>query len=130
MKSFLFFLLTFAAFSTLQAQVPSSPQLSDAVGEAQQRVWNIGANLNDAVLNLAYAKLDWQKTKLTETLAKAQQQGDSITVDKIQKKFVEIDHERDVAKQKHDLNAQVLIARRQNNQADVDSLLFQLKELQ
>jgi predicted short-subunit dehydrogenase-like oxidoreductase (DUF2520 family) len=86
--------------------------------------------LNDAVLNLTLAKLDWQKTKMTEALAKAQQKGDSAAIDKIQVKFGEIEHERTVAKQKHDLNAQILVDRRTNNQADVDSLLFQLKELQ
>jgi hypothetical protein len=74
-------------------------------------------------------KLDWRKDKLTASLTQAQQVGDTVSVGKIQDKLTDIDHRKDMEKQKLDLNNQLIAAKQQGDQGKVDSIMFQLKDL-
>jgi hypothetical protein len=126
MKKYLFiFLLIFT--QPLWAQTDST--LAANVNEAQTRVWDIGLQLNSAIYKLNVMKLDWQKDKLTASLTQAQQAGDTVSVSKIQDKLTDIDHRKDMEKQKLDLNNQLIAAKQQGDQGKVDSIMFQLKGL-
>ena len=124
-KYLLIFLLIFT--QPLWAQTDST--LAANVNEAQARVWDIGLQLNSAIYKLNVMKLDWQKDKLTASLTQAQQAGDTVSVGKIQDKLTDIDHRKDVEKQKLDLNNQLIAAKQQGDQGKVDSIMFQLKDL-
>jgi len=124
-KYLLIFLLIFT--QPLWAQTDST--LAANVNEAQARVWDIGLQLNSATYKLNVMKLDWQKDKLTASLTQAQQAGDTVSVGKIQDKLTDIDHRKDVEKQKLDLNNQLIAAKQQGDQGKVDSIMFQLKDL-
>jgi hypothetical protein len=100
------------------------------VNVAQQRVWDVGLQLNAAIYKLNVMKLDWQKDKLSASLVSAQQKGDTISAGKIQDKLNEIDHRKDMEKQKLDLNNQLIAAKQQGDQGKADEILFQLKNLQ
>ncbi len=127
MKKYLFvFLILFT--QPLLAQTDSI--LTANVNETQARVWDIGLQLNSAIYKLNVMKLDWQKDKLTASLAQAEQAGDSVLVGKIQNKLADIDHRKDMEKQKLDLNNQLIAAEQQGDQGKVDAILFQLKGLQ
>jgi len=107
--------------------------LSNAVANvnlAQQHVWDVGIQLNAAIYKLNVMKLDWQKDKLTPSLLSAQQKGDAVTADKVQAKLGELDHRKDLEKQKLDLNNQLIAAKQQGDQGKADEILFQLKNLQ
>ena len=75
-------------------------------------------------------KIDWQRTKLAEDVLKAKAKGDEENRLKFEAKIAELDHRKAVETQKHDLNNQLLLARQQQDQGKIDSLIFQLKELQ
>jgi len=124
-KYLLIFLLIFT--QPLWAQTDST--LAANVNEAQARVWDIGLQLNSAIYKLNVMKLDWQKDKLTASLTQAQQVGDTVSVGKIQDKLTDIDHRKDMEKQKLDLNNQLIAAKQQGDQGKVDSIMFQLKDL-
>jgi hypothetical protein len=124
-KYLLIFLLIFT--QPLWAQTDST--LAANVNEAQARVWDIGLQLNSAIYKLNVMKLDWQKDKLTASLTQAQQGGDTVSVGKIQDKLTDIDHRKDMEKQKLDLNNQLIAAKQQGDQGKVDSIMFQLKDL-
>jgi hypothetical protein len=124
-KYLLIFLLIFT--QPLWAQTDST--LAANVNEAQARVWDIGLQLNSAIYKLNVMKLDWQKDKLTASLTQAQQAGDTVSVGKIQDKLTDIDHRKDMEKQKLDLNNQLIAAKQQGDQGKVDSIMFQLKGL-
>ena len=125
-KYLLIFLLIFT--QPLWAQTDST--LAANVNEAQARVWDIGLQLNSATYKLNVMKLDWRKDKLTASLTQAQQVGDTVSVGKIQDKLTDIDHRKDMEKQKLDLNNQLIAAKQQGDQGKVDSIMFQLKDLQ
>ena len=124
-KYLLIFLLIFT--QPLWAQTDST--LAANVNEAQARVWDIGLQLNSAIYKLNVMKLDWRKDKLTASLTQAQQVGDTVSVGKIQDKLTDIDHRKDMEKQKLDLNNQLIAAKQQGDQGKVDSIMFQLKDL-
>ena len=124
-KYLLIFLLIFT--QPLWAQTDST--LAANVNEAQARVWDIGLQLNSATYKLNVMKLDWRKDKLTASLTQAQQGGDTVSVGKIQDKLTDIDHRKDMEKQKLDLNNQLIAAKQQGDQGKVDSIMFQLKDL-
>jgi hypothetical protein len=124
-KYLLIFLLIFT--QPLWAQTDST--LAANVNEAQARVWDIGLQLNSATYKLNVMKLDWRKDKLTASLTQAQQVGDTVSVGKIQDKLTDIDHRKDMEKQKLDLNNQLIAAKQQGDQGKVDSIMFQLKDL-
>jgi acyl-CoA synthetase (NDP forming) len=126
MKKYIFILLLFT--QPLLAQTESV--LAANVSEAQAKVWDIGLQLNSAIYKLNVMKLDWQKDKLTAALTQAQQAGDTVSAGKIQDKLTDIDHRKDVEKQKLDLNNQLIAAKQQGDQGKVDSIMFQLKSLQ
>jgi hypothetical protein len=100
------------------------------VNRAQQRVWDVGLQLNAAIFKLNTLKLDWQKNELTAFLKEAQQKGDMDAAGKIQDKLNEIDHRKDLENQKLDLNNQLIAAKQQGDQGKADDLIFQLKNLQ
>jgi hypothetical protein len=126
MKKYIFILLLFT--QPLLAQTESV--LAANVSEAQAKVWDIGLQLNSAIYKLNVMKLDWQKDKLTAALTQAQQAEDTVSAGKIQDKLADIDHRKDVEKQKLDLNNQLIAAKQQGDQGKVDSIMFQLKSLQ
>jgi hypothetical protein len=126
MKKYIFILLLFT--QPLLAQTESV--LAANVSEAQAKVWDIGLQLNSAIYKLNVMKLDWQKDKLTAALTQAQQAGDTVSAGKIQDKLTDIDHRKDVEKQKLDLNNQLIAAKQQGDQGKVDSIIFQLKSVQ
>jgi hypothetical protein len=127
MKKYLFILLLFLT-QPLWAQTDSI--LAANVNEAQARVWDIGLQLNSAIYKLNVMKLDWQKDKLTVSLTQVQQAGDTISAGKIQDKLNDIDHRKNLEKQKLDLNNQLVEAKQQGDEGKVDAVLFQLKSLQ
>jgi hypothetical protein len=127
MKKYFFILLTLVT-QPLWAQVAGSPY--NSVAAAQERVWTIGGQLNAAIYRLNTMKLDWQKDKLSEALLKAQTKGNAVEVTQIQGKLAEIDHRKDLEKQKLDLNNQLIAAKQQGDTSKADSILFQLKNLQ
>jgi hypothetical protein len=124
-KPILFLLFSLILVPQAQAQTT----FDAGVNEAQARVWDIGFQLNSAIFKLNVMKLDWQKDKLTAALTQAQQAGDTVSVGKIQDKLADIDHRKDVEKQKLDLNNQLIAAKQQGDQGKVDAILFQLKSL-
>ncbi|HXL72006.1 MAG TPA: hypothetical protein VN963_00135 [bacterium] len=124
-KPILFLLFSLILLPQAQAQTT----FDASVNEAQARVWDIGLQLNNAIYKLNVMKLDWQKDKLTAALTQAQQTGDTVSVGKIQDKLADIDHRKDVEKQKLDLNNQLIAAKQQGDQGKVDAILFQLKGL-
>jgi hypothetical protein len=126
MKKYLFIFLLLLA-QPLWAQTATS--FDTSVNEAQARVWDLGLQLNNAIYKLNVIKLDWQKDKLTASLTQAQQTGDTVSVGKIQDKLADIDHRKDVEKQKLDLNNQLIAAKQLGDQGKVDAILFQLKDL-
>ena len=126
MKKYLFIFLLLLA-QPLWAQTATS--FDTSVNEAQARVWDLGLQLNNAIYKLNVIKLDWQKDKLTASLTHAQQTGDTVSVGKIQDKLADIDHRKDVEKQKLDLNNQLIAAKQLGDQGKVDAILFQLKDL-
>ncbi len=130
MKKLTLFLLLFGLTPALHAEYGVANDPNAAVAEAQQRVWDISAKLNDAYLNLDLTRLDYQRAKLVEKLAQVQQQGNTTAANQIQQKIADIDHRKDIQKQRHDLQTQIIQARQQNDQSKVDALNFQLKELQ
>lgn|GEM_PF-2649655 len=126
MKKYLFIFLLLLA-QPLWAQTATS--FDTSVNEAQTRVWDLGLQLNNAIYKLNVMKLDWQKDKLTASLTQAQQTGDTVSVGKIQDKLADIDHRKDVEKQKLDLNNQLIAAKQSGDQGKVDAIMFQLKGL-
>ena len=128
-KSFFYILLSGLILAgPLMAQ--DMTNLVTNVNVAQQRVWDVGLQLNAAIYKLNVMKLDWQKDKLSASLVSAQQKGDTISAGKIQDKLNEIDHRKDMEKQKLDLNNQLIAAKQQGDQGKADEILFQLKNLQ
>ena len=127
MKKVFFILLTLVA-QPLWAQVSTTPY--NSVAGAQARVWDIGLQLNSAIFKLNTMKLDWQKDKLSEAMLKAQTDGDTAGMGKIKEKLIEIDHRKDLEKQKLDLNNQLITAKQQGDEGKADAILFQLKNLQ
>ena len=125
MKKYLFILILLT--QPLLAQF--APTSSVNVVAAQQHVWDIAIQLNSAIYKLNTMKLDWQKDNMTEALTQAKQNGDAVSIPKIEDKLLEIDHRKDLEKQKLDLNNQLVAAKQQGDQAKVDSVLFQLKSL-
>jgi hypothetical protein len=123
------YLLIFLFLFTQPLWAQTDSVLAANVSEAQARVWDIGLQLNSAIYKLNVMKLDWQKDKLTASLTQAQQAGDTVSVGKIQDKLTDIDHRKDVEKQKLDLNNQLIAAKQQGDQGKVDSIMFQLKDL-
>lgn len=126
MKKYLFLLILLSQPLGAQ-QVATS--FDTSVNEAQAKVWDLGLQLNNAIYKLNVMKLDWQKDKLTASLTQAQQAGDTAAAGKIQDKLAEIDHRKDVEKQKLDLNNQLIAAKQLGDQGKVDAILFQLKGL-
>jgi hypothetical protein len=126
MKKYLLILIFLS--QPLWAQI--APTTSTNVSEAQARIWDIGLQLNLAIYKLNVMKLDWQRDKLSTDLLKTQTKGDAVTVSKIQDKLADIDHRKDLEKQKLDLNNQLITAKQQGDQGKVDAVLFQLKNLQ
>lgn len=130
MKKLALFLFFLGLSTALHADYGVNTDPNAAVIEAQQKVIEISTQLNDAVLNLDLVRLDWQRGKLVQKLAQAQQAGDTAAADQIQQKIADIDHRKDIQKQRHDLQAQIIQARQQNDQSKVDALDFQLRQLQ
>jgi len=127
----LLLLLFFSLTLPLRAQfTTSTPSPHEVVLTAQRHLWETQAQLNDAALALNWARADWDRSKLADRLAKAQAAGDHLTVESLQKQIADLDHRKDLEKQKHDLNAQIFQAQQDGDQGKVDSLRFQLKELQ
>jgi len=123
-----FFIFLLLLTQPLWAQTDSI--LAANVSEAQAKVWDIGLQLNSAIYKLNVMKLDWQKDKLTASLTQAQQAGDTVAAGKIQDKLADIDHRKDLEKQKLDLNNQLIAAKQLGDQGKVDAIMFQLKGLQ
>jgi hypothetical protein len=128
MKLFLVLLFTLVTSSVLHAQLAQPAGIS--VEEAQARVADLNQKLNDASFRLNLMKIDWQKDLLTQAMVKAKANGDEENRLKFEAKIADLDHRRSVETQRHDLNDQILLARQQQDQSKVDSLTFQLKELQ
>ena len=99
------------------------------IQNAQQKVWDIQAQLNNARYRLAVLKLDLQKEKQTEALLKAQQKGDHAQISKIQQQLQTTDHLKDNEQKRLDLSGQILQAQQQNNNTLVQSLQFEIKNL-
>jgi hypothetical protein len=127
MKKYLLILLTLVS-QPLWAQMATTPY--NSVAGAQAHVWDIGLQLNAAIFKLNTMKLDWQKDKLSEAMLKAQTDGDTAGMGKIKEQLIEIDHRKDLEKQKLDLNNQLIAAKQQGDEGKADAVLFQLKNLQ
>ena len=99
------------------------------VQSAQQKVWDIQLQLNNARYRLAVLKLDLQKANLSEALLKARQKGDQAKIAKIQQLLENIDHAKQTEQQRLDLMGQILIAEQQANKPLQDSLRLELRNL-
>ena len=116
-------LLVSTSFTWGQNAVPADIQT------AQQKVWDIQVQLNNARYRLAVLKLDLQKAKQSDALLKAQQKGDQAQIAKIQQQLQATDHQKDIEQKRLDLLGQILQAQQQNNNTLVQTLQFELKNM-